>query len=459
MLTRFLFTLFMMASVPVFAQFEEETEVVGEDDLGDVSDEFQEAFFDALSQKAIRNYDKAVVLLKQCEKLEPRLASVHFQLGKNYLLLKKYDQAETSLLEALDLSSDRDEWILDTLYEVYLEKRDYRKSLEVLEQLVTINTNYREYLPQLYFNLQEYDNALDVIQSLDDALGTDANRTRLKQRIYNFKKRDENATVSYTTGDADEKQLLEKLSKNPKSERAYIELIYLYSQKNNKNAAFATAKQFESKFPNNGLAHMALYKHYLDAGEYDNALKSMNVVFQTDDVDDQSKFKVFNDFLAYSTTNQRAASDLDRVISMYSVKDPSVIYTRLADFYLERKEPAKALTYYERGLADNPNSYKLITSYGLLLIDAMEYQKAADTSVRALDVYPSQPLVYLIAGVSNNKLQNWDDAILYLESGIDYVLDDTQMTRDFLIQLVAAHTGAGNTRDASKFQQQLDKLN
>ena len=35
-------------------------EVTMEDDLGNVSDEFQEHFFEALKQKAIENYDKAL---------------------------------------------------------------------------------------------------------------------------------------------------------------------------------------------------------------------------------------------------------------------------------------------------------------------------------------------------------------------------------------------------------------
>ena len=48
-------------------------EIVREDDLGDVSDGFQTAFFEAIKQKGIENYDKAINLLVKCKIKIPKM--------------------------------------------------------------------------------------------------------------------------------------------------------------------------------------------------------------------------------------------------------------------------------------------------------------------------------------------------------------------------------------------------
>jgi tetratricopeptide (TPR) repeat protein len=45
---------------------------------------FQKFFFEALSQKAIENYDKAIIALEKCQNIDPNNAAVYFELSKNY---------------------------------------------------------------------------------------------------------------------------------------------------------------------------------------------------------------------------------------------------------------------------------------------------------------------------------------------------------------------------------------
>lgn len=56
------------------AQEEESAEI----SLELYSDEFQEYFFEALKQKGIENYDKAINLLIKCKKLQPLETAVDY---------------------------------------------------------------------------------------------------------------------------------------------------------------------------------------------------------------------------------------------------------------------------------------------------------------------------------------------------------------------------------------------
>ena len=49
-----------------------------DDDLGNVEDEFQEHFFEALKQKGIENYDRAVEALHKCLNLDSKKPVIYF---------------------------------------------------------------------------------------------------------------------------------------------------------------------------------------------------------------------------------------------------------------------------------------------------------------------------------------------------------------------------------------------
>ena len=48
---------------------------------------FKDSFFEALKQKGIENYDKAIVALERCLKIDPNSATIYNELGKNYFSL------------------------------------------------------------------------------------------------------------------------------------------------------------------------------------------------------------------------------------------------------------------------------------------------------------------------------------------------------------------------------------
>ena len=72
-----------------------------DDDLGNVQDEFQELFFEALKQKGIENYERAIEALHKCLNLDSKKPVIYFELGKNYNKLKNFGAAEEQLKKPL----------------------------------------------------------------------------------------------------------------------------------------------------------------------------------------------------------------------------------------------------------------------------------------------------------------------------------------------------------------------
>jgi len=70
------------------------------DSIALVNDEFQESYYESLKQKGIENYDKAIIALENCLKLQPENAVIHHELGKNYFFQKDYQNAEIAFIKA-----------------------------------------------------------------------------------------------------------------------------------------------------------------------------------------------------------------------------------------------------------------------------------------------------------------------------------------------------------------------
>ena len=131
--------------------------------LEEYTDEFQENFFEALKQKGIQNYDRAVDLLLKCKQLEPNNSVVDYELGKAYMLDKKYVQAQDYAIEAL-LSEPEDYWYLDNVLTI-LDKQG--SPVETIKERIPYgNTKLRQNMALFFFKMKQYKEATKVLEGL-----------------------------------------------------------------------------------------------------------------------------------------------------------------------------------------------------------------------------------------------------------------------------------------------------
>ena len=133
-------------------------------------------------------------------------------------------------------------------------------------------------------------------------------------------------------------------------------------------------------------------------------------------------------------------------------------FVEIAQYYLSKGDKNKALEYYEQALALEGDDFGVLRNILLLHIDLMQYDEAALKSKKALDKYPSMPILYLINGVALNKLKRAEEAVSVLEEGLDYIIDDTKMEIDFYNQLSVTYTLLNNELKAKAFSDKAKKL-
>ncbi len=418
-----------------------------DDDLGNVDDKFQELFYEALKQKGIENYDRSVEALLKCIEIDNSVPVLYFELGKNYNKLKNFGAAEDALKKAVKIEPDN-EWFLDELYGFYASQNEYDKAIKTVKQLVKYHPDYKEDLASLYVQTKKYNDALKVLDELDAEFGISVARDLMRNQIYEATGRKKDQI----------KNLESRVENNPDKESNYLALIFRYSENNDKEKAFETAKELLKINPKSQIVHLALYKFYLDDNATDKAIESMKIVLKSSQIKPEAKLKVLSDFVSFVRENPEYESDLVEVTALVDDSNNGKTLVELAQYYLKKGDKTKALKYYEDALALETNNFQILRNVLLLYIDLKQFDLASEKSSKALEKYPSQPIFYLINGVALNGLSQSEKAVEILESGLDYIIEDTKMEADFYSQLSKAYTSLNNTAKAKTFADKAKQL-
>lgn len=419
-----------------------------DDDLGNVEDEFQELFFEALKQEGIENYQRAVDALLKCINLKSSEAVVYYQLGKNYKNLKNFGDAEDALKKAISKEPEN-EWYIDELYDVYIQQNDIDKAIKTIKQLIKYHPeDYKQDLAGLYIKAKEYKNALEVLDELDKDYGFNADRDYLRNQIYDITGKDKDRIEN----------LEERLKSEPNNEINYLNLIYRYSEIGKKDKAFETAKKLLEFNPNSQLVHLALYKFYLDENDTEHAINSMKIVLSSSDIKPDAKAKVLNDFVNFVSMHPEFESDLLEITALVSNDKSPKTLLELAQYYLKTGDKVKALSYFEEVLKEEPNNYSVLKDVLLLQLDLNLIEEASKRSEQTIELFPAQPIFYLINGVANNKLKQQKKAIESLETGLDYIIEDVKMEIDFYTQLSLAFELDNNIKKSQAFTKKAEAL-
>lgn len=435
----FLFTILQGNSASLWAQNAPE-------ELAMEKDDFEDAFFESLKQKGIENYDKAIIELEKCLKIQPNNATIYFELGKNYFEEKEYKKAYESFEKATKLDPNN-RWFWAGMYDVCYETKEFEKAIPIVLKLIEFKKEYKEELVSLYMNTNQFDAALELINELNDQVGKLEMRNIYKAQILEDPKYRSSERVN----------LLDQIKKNPKEESNYVALIFLYNKENQEELAQEIAKKLELEIPNSDWAKVSLFKLYLRNNDGENAVKAMNFVLGSLKIDQKIKHRMLNEFLLFIKDKPQYDSDLEKAVSYFDTDKSVEVAKELGKFYQNKKNWEKAIRFYEMQLKKTPDDLET----ALLLFES--YTEKGDFDViekiaeKWIQIYPTQPQYYYYQGLAFNQKGAFKKAKDVLESGLDFVIDNPQLELNFNIQLGEAYNGLGDLKKKEYYFSKAEK--
>ncbi len=368
------------------------------EEIAMVSDEFQDSFYESLLQKGIENYDKAIVALEKCLVSQPNNATVHFELGKNYLALKQYENAYQAFQKATQIEP-KNKWFWTGIYDLSFQTKNYERAMAAVQQLILFDERNKDDLIPLYMATNQSEKALTLIGEMNAKYGKSQDRTQFKNQIL----------LASNNQSSDWKELSE-------------------------------------------------FKNYLDANDGNQAVQTMNSILANAQIPNAVKHRVVNEFLIFAYTNPQYEGALENAISVFDSDKEINVAQAIGKFYQNKNNSENAIRFYELALQKEVG----IVETNLLLLQAYttakQFQKLAKKAEEGMELYPSQAYFYYYFGLANNQMRQFNKAKEALETGLDFVIDDLDLEINFNLQLAETYNGLGDFKKKDNFFAKADQL-
>ncbi|QSS97919.1 tetratricopeptide repeat protein [Psychroflexus sp. ALD_RP9] len=392
------------------------------DDLGNVTDEFQELFFKAIAQTAINNPAKAIKALQQCKMIDSTQMAVYNLLGKNYQQLKDFKLAETAYQKALKLATeDNKKLIRRQLFNFYLEQKSIENAIKQALILSETDFSFKQELANLYLLNQQPQKALDVLHKIEQILGYSDYRDQMRLNIYM-------STAMLKEG---ETYFLNRLKENTYDMSPYLALLELYTVKKDYNNIVKIGNQAKEKISFSDQIDPYLAQTYMLLEQPNKAKKATKNVVQSRRLTETKKLEVIKAYKRFTANDKDLQQDLLEVLnSAISTEEQSASKAELAQFY-KTKNPQKAYGYFKEALDNKPQDFKLykeVINLGLLL---GEFSEVLNYTNSALELFPAQPVFYYAKSAALYEQNNIEKALQQLDMGFSLLVGQPQLQQNF----------------------------
>lgn len=410
----------------------------------DEKNEFEYTFIEGLKQKMIGNQSAAVTLFSKCLEINPNSSSAMFELAKIHS--GNGDQTSAALLleKAININPEN-KWFKILLAQIYQQGKQYKKAADLYQQLHTLDPDNLEYLymnAALLSSSEKYDLAIDAYNELEKKVGISDQISVEKQQIYQAAGKKKEAQA----------ELQKLIDNNPKEPRYYgLMADYYLSEKDEANALKYYMKILEID-PDNGFVLFSLTSFYRLKGDKEKAWEYLRKGFLNKSVEVDTKIQYY---LMMASEQEKAfftQSQVDELVKilLQTNGDDYRVYTVYAEYLIRQGKLAEAREQLRKVLETQKDNYAIWERMIMISNDLLDFKSIYADAAKAIELFPSQPVLYGLKAVACLQLEKYTEALDLLKEGEPYLLDNKPLKIQFDLYKAEANYKLDKVAEAFK---------
>ncbi len=386
--------------------------------------ELKAYFIEAASEEAKGNLDKALVLYQKCLGLDPDNHAVHFELSKVYGQMSELSKSMNHAEKAIE-GDPKNIWYLKQAASLYAYSSQFELAASYYKQVVDIDDspeNLLDYVNALV-RAGKTEEAIGAISEIEKQVGTNPEIVNQKYQLYTHIGKDKEAM-----------DLMKKAAADHPNDIAYQGMLAAaYEEQGDLESSVATYKKMLELEPNNPRIHMALYRYYNFVGQKKDAMRSLDKIFDSQELDIDDKMKILLDLYEETEVDNTSMPEiyslLEKLIKTHP-EEPKA-YSIYGDFLLRDEKEAAARDMFVKALEFDGDRFLIWNQVMYLDMNLAEYEALLEHSEEALEIFPNQPGVYYYNGFALFKKSEYDRAIDALETGKSLVIENPPLMKEF----------------------------
>ncbi len=408
---------------------------------------FKEIFHQANSEKIIGHHEKAIALFEQCLIIESENHAVHFALSDLYEA--EGDDSKTIFhAEQAYALNNKNKWYVLHLADLYFDREEYSKTADLYSEIIDEEKNIDlkfKYADAL-IRSDRYTEAIGMLDEIEVETGKIPEVSFTKYDLF----------VQLGKSEEAEKELVDLINENPTDSDYKILVAEFYMQLNEFDKSKQMVQSILNYDPNYGQAYIMMADLELRQDNVSGAFTNLEKGFLSKDVEIDRKLEILRGLVPYSAKNQRDYKEmrtgLDGLFSI--IYDDATGNSKLHDYYgyymITQENYVKAETEYQLACDLDPSSFNA----WLQLLNSQSknenFSGMFENGKKAADLFPAQPIIYLLTGIGAMEMKSFEEAEEWLFLGKDLVVQDAQLSSEFLYQLGAMNY-LQNNPDEGKF--------
>ena len=398
-----------------------------------VENKFKEIFHEALLEKTIGHYDKAIPMFEQCLNLDPTSSAAHFALSDLYQRQQNFNKAMHHAEEAFKLDKSN-KWYSMHLADLHYEIGNFSRCADLYalsiedEKNIDVKKRYSEVL--IY--AARHQQAIDILNEIEVEMGKVPEISLTKHDLY------------LELGDMDkaENELTTLIEDNPSEIENYLIIAEYFINTNYASRAESILEKALTINPKSGDVYVLKADLSLRSGKVKQALDELSIAFDDQDILLDRKLDLVEGLsrFAFDPTNPDGKVLIEGIGKLYDqIYDEDAKNDqlhKLYGMYLQRQRKLKEARHqFELSTQLKPDSFFSWRELMNLDYRLNDFEALETHTEKAIELFPAQPLFYLLSGIGSYHQQHYQKAEEWLYLGKDLVVSDPELSSEFLYHL------------------------
>ena len=388
---------------------------------------FDYIFQEAMRQKLANKYDAAIDLFDYCHQLDPHSGAVLYELSALYPYVKNDSLAIHALEEACRLDP-KNYWYKNRLVSLYLEHRRMDDALKNVEEMARLFPEKGEVLMmllELYENKSDYAKMVEVLDKIEVKEGKSEQLSMEKFRLF-LQMNDEKRAFEEMENLANE---------YPNDLRYQVVIGDLYLDAGKKEDALKQFKSVEAQDPNNVTLLLSMANFYHQEGDTERYQKYITKLLTHTDVDDATKVRMMGVLVRENLTTNGDSVQLlslfDRVLQQ--PQEQTGLLALKVGYMMEKKMPKEEVSPVLRQILEiDPENEMARQNLLTYAIEENDTLNIVNICKPAVDYKSSNAVFYYYLGFAYFMMDEKEQSVEAFRGALEHVEKSDLTTEDKL---------------------------
>lgn len=384
-------------------------------------------FLEAVRLKQKGDYDAAFELYKHCLDIYPNSAPALYDISRFYMVLGQEKKGEEALKKAVR-ADESNFWYKQTLAAYYQQKRDWPKAIAVYDDMAHQFPSRLEplmALVDLYNQTKSYDQAITVLNRLEELDGKSEQISMEKFRMYLLMDNQEQAFNE-----------IESLSKEYPYDLRYQTILGdVYLNNNKPDEAYAVYQQILKEEPGYAPALLSMASYYKQLGQDSLYQQQLDTILLNDNVESDTKMSIMRQLILQS---EQTTKDSTQIVALFKnilarPQQNADLSMLCAQYMITKHMEKESVPVLNQVLSLDPENKPArlqLLSYAIRDNDLDEVIRVATP---ALQYNPDAMEFYYYLGLAHYQKEETDKAMEIFQKGLKQVNEksDKNIVSDF----------------------------